>query len=548
MARMDEAVAVRFRVLLGLILCFVLCLGGCGGSADSSDTATLRGTTAIFPDYLDPALSLSLEGWSAMWNTYVPLLTYEHADGQAGTKLIPGLARALPQVSDGGRTYTLYLREGLRYSNGEPVRASDFRHSVERLLVLNSGGSSFFTDIVGAERFQATKRGGIPGIRTDDASGRITIHLNEPRGTFSYQLATLYAAPLPGDTPEEDLSANPPPATGPYEIVASHLGRSWEYRRNPAWTQANARAMPQIPGGHFSRIEINVLKNPETEVNEVEAGRVDWMVNPPPTDRVAELKRRFAGSQLLTTSQINVFYFWMNTSTAPFDDVRVRRAVNYAIDPAVLQRIYAGEMSPLQQILPPAMPGHVPFRPYPHNLAKAKALIAAANPTDRQITVWTNGYPPNREAGEYYEGVLHELGFETTLKVLTPTNYFTVIGNPSTPELDTGFGNWLLDYPHPNDYFEPQLTTAGLQVTASTNWAQFKDPRLEATVSRLSREQLGPAQEAAYAHLDRAYMHQAPWAPFGTLTFTTFVSSAINPKALIVSPIYGQDLTSFEKR
>jgi ABC-type transport system substrate-binding protein len=344
---------------------------------------TLHGTTSSFPDYLDPALSISLEGWSAMWNTYVPLLTYQHADGRAGTKLIPGLARSLPRVSADGRTYTLYLREGLRYSDGSPVRASDFRHEIERVLALHSGGSPFFTHIVGAERFAETGKGGIGGIKTDDASGRIAIELTEPRGTFPYELATLYSAPVPSDTPVEDRSQSPPPATGPYEIVSTRPGRDWTYRRNPEWDAHNAELMPQIPGGHFGKIEIDVIKNPETQVNEVENGHFDWMVNPPPPDRLVELEHRFEGTQLIALPQINVFYFWMNTSAPPFDDVRVRRAVNYAIDPAALERIYAGQLSPLQQVLPPAMPGHQSFRPYPHDIAKARALIAAANPSDR---------------------------------------------------------------------------------------------------------------------------------------------------------------------
>jgi peptide/nickel transport system substrate-binding protein len=525
----------------------MLALSGCGGSSDSQEDGTLHGVTATFPDYLDPALSVSIEGLSAMWNTYLPLLTYVHADGAAGTKLIPGLARALPRVGDGGHTYTLFLRQGLRYSDGTPVRASDFRHEIERVLALSSGGSGFFTDIVGAERFQETKHGGISGIQTDDGSGRITIRLREPSGTFTYELATLFAAPVPGDTPDEDMTAHPPPATGPYEIVSTQPGRSWEYRRNPEWAAHNAKLLPQLPSGHFNRIEIDVVTNPQTEVNDVEKGKADWMVNPPPSERIGSLRQDF-DDQLVVTPQISVFYFWMNTSEPPFDDVRVRRAVNYAIDQRALVRIYAGQISPMQQILPPAMPGHVAFNPYPHDMAKAKRLMAAADPSDRQIDVWTNSYPANLEAGEYYEGVLRELGFEPKLKTLDPANYFTVTGNLSTPDLDTGWGNWLLDYPHPNDYFEPQLTKAGIRPTNNTNWAQFDDPALSAEVARLRQQPLGPQQEAAYARLDREYMRQAPWAPFGTIAFNTFVSSAIDAEDLVVSPIYGQDLASFQPK
>ena len=527
----------------------ILAVAGCGGIGDDPPgPSLLRGTTASFPDHLDPALSLSIEGWSAMWNTYVPLLTYRHVAGNAGTELIPGLARSLPRVGEGGRTYTLRLRPGLRYSDGEPIRASDFGHAVERLLVLNSGGSPLFEDIVGVPRFMRVKKGGIAGIESDDRSGRITIHLREPSGTFIYSLATLYAAPLPGDTPTEDLSAHPPPASGQYEIVSSKPGRGWDYARNPEWARANGPAMPQLPTGHFDRIEIHVMQNPETQVEQVERGEADWMVNPPPTDRLAELRDRYLGSRLTITPLVGDFYFWMNTHKPPFDDVRVRRAVNHAIDPAALDRIYGGMMSPLQQVLPAMMPGHRGIRPYPHDLAKAKELVAAADPRERQVDVWTEDYPPNLEAGEYYEGVLREIGLEPSLKVLSSANYFTVIGNASTPDLDTGWGSWLLEYPHPNSYFEPQLTRAGIRETNTTNWSRFTDPHLEAELVRLRRRPLGPRQEAAYARLDREVMRLAPWAPFGSLRQATFVSDRIDLARLIVSPVMGQDLTSFELR
>lgn len=548
---------MRFQGKFGPGIALALCVAGvaaalaaCGGSSRPDDGAgsVLHGTTASFPDYLDPALALSIEGWSAMWNTYVPLLTYRHASGKTGTELIPGLARSLPRVSEGGRTYRLRLRHGLRYSDGEPIRASDFRHSVERLLAMNSGGSPLFEGIVGAARFERTKEGGIAGIRTDDATGQITVRLREPSGTFLYALASLYGAPLPADTPDEDLSADPPPASGPYEIVSSHPGRSWEYRRNPEWRRVDARQMPQFPAGHFDRIEIDVDHNPETEVNAVGNGDADWMVNPPPADRLDELRRRFEGSRLLFTPQIGNFYFWMNTTKPPFTDVRVRRAVNYAIDPAALDRIYGATMTPLQQVLPVAMPGHHDFRLYPHDTKRARELIAAADPRERQVTVWTDNYPTNLEAGEYYEGVLRELGLDPTLKVVASTNYFAVIGNRSTPDLDTGWGNWLLEYPHPNSYFEPMLTAEGVRATNTTNWARFEDPALEARLARLRRRPLGPSEEKAYAALDRQVMGQAPWAPFGSLDFATFVSERIDLEKLVVSPVYGQDLTSFAPR
>ena len=311
-----------------------LLVAGCGGSdqTDVPSASTLNVTYATFPDYLDPSLSYSLEGWGAMWETYVPLLTYAHASGTAGTKVIPGLARALPTIGDGGRTYTLFLRKGLHYSDGTPVRASDFRSTIERVLSMNSPGSPFYTDIVGAERFAKTKKGGIAGIDADNASGRIVIHLVEPRSTFTNELAMLFSAPLPPDTPRKDLSADPPPGTGPYEIVASKPGRNWEYRRNPEWAKSNAAQLPQIPSGNYDAIHAEVIANPETAVNDVMRGKFDWMEEPPPPDRFAELQERYEGTQLLISPQIDVYYFWMNVNVPPFDDVRVCQAIKLLAD------------------------------------------------------------------------------------------------------------------------------------------------------------------------------------------------------------------------
>jgi peptide/nickel transport system substrate-binding protein len=522
-------------------------LGGCGSSSeDSRQGGTLTGTYTAFPESLDPGLSFTLEGATALQNVYLPLLTYAHANGAAGTKLIPGLAKELPQIDQGGKRFTLFLRPGLQYSDGTPVKASDFRFVVERLFRINSAGSTFFTDIVGAESFAKTKKGGIPGIETDDRSGKIVIHLTEPSGTFSYVLGLPYAAPLPADTPNEDQTAHPPPATGPYVITDVRPGRSWDYARNPAWAAANGKAMPELPGGHVDKIKLRVQTNPDAQVNEVEQGKVDWMKNQPPPDRYQDVKRKYEGTQFREMPTISVYYFWLNTQKPPFDDARVRQAVNYAIDPAALERIYAGTIKRTQQILPSQMPGYKKFELYPHNLAKAKELIARAHPNDRKVTVWTLNLAPNNEAGEYFEGVLRQLGFDVKLKEISASTYFTVISNTSTPDLDAGWSNWLLDYPHPNDYFQPQLSGESILPSGNTNWAMFDEPAINAKIKELRREQLGPKQETEYAALDEEVMKQAPWAPFGTLTLGTLVSSHVNLEKVIVSPIFGQDLTSFE--
>ena len=139
--------------------------------------------------------------------------------------VIPGLARSLPKISGDGKTYELRLRDGLRYSDGSPVKASDFARSVERVFLLNSSGSTYYTDIVGAAEFAKTKKGGISGIVSDDKSGEITIELTRPQRNFRAGARPAVRAPLPEGTPAEDLTRDPPPATGPYAIVSSKPGK-----------------------------------------------------------------------------------------------------------------------------------------------------------------------------------------------------------------------------------------------------------------------------------------------------------------------------------
>ena len=127
-----------------------------------------------------------------------------------------------------------------------------------------------------------TKKGGIPGIKTDDKTGKIVIDLTKPRGTFTNELALLFVAPVPaGHAGQEPDRPTRRPATGPYEITKSEPGRGWSYARNPQWAKANAKLMPDLPSGHVDKIDIRVVRNDSTQVNEVERGKTDWMQTRP---------------------------------------------------------------------------------------------------------------------------------------------------------------------------------------------------------------------------------------------------------------------------
>ncbi len=482
----------------------------------------------------------------AMYNTYIPLLTYRHAAGKEGSKVMPGLARGLPKLGDHGKTYTLYLRSGLIYSNGRRVKASDFKATIKRLLKLDSEGAPYYGEIVGAKEFESRGRGDISGITTDDKTGKIVIRLTEPRNEFTSLLALPFAAPVPSGTKARDLTSHPPPATGPYMIARSSRGHGWSYVRNPAWSR-NGRLMPRLPDGHVSRISMRVIHKPSARVRAVEEGRVDWASGWLSHGQYAELGQRYGSNRLREEPTLGTDYFWMNTRKAPFNDLRVRVAVNLAIDRSVFRRIYGGELLSTTEILPPGMPGYRKSVLYPHDMADARRLIAKAHPSDRKITIWTLRIPVERKAAAYYGKVLEELGFTVHLKVVKPSHYFTEIGKPSTPNLDTGLGNWFADYPHPNDFFESLLASWSIFPTFNENLAQIDNPTLDDVIIILG-EKRGAVPEHGYAVLDRAYSALAPWVPYGNPTIPLFVSRAVPLRQVIWNPSFGADLTSFRFR
>jgi peptide/nickel transport system substrate-binding protein len=179
-------------------------------------------------------------------------------------------------------------------------------------------------------------------------------------------------------------------------------------------------------------------------------------------------------------------------------------------------------------------------------MAKAKRLIAEADPSDRDITVWANNESPNNEATAYYQSVLSELGFNAKLKEVNADNYLSLIGNESTPELDTGWFDWFADHPHPNDFFQLLFSGESIQPTNNDNLSRLDVPHVNETIKRLARQPLGPRQEAEYAQLDREIMKLAPIAPYGGYATSTFVSSAVDLDKVIYNPTYGDDLTSFQ--
>ena len=233
--------------------------GGGGGGGGGGD---INVALSSFPDYVDPQLSYTFEGWEVLWNVYTPLLTYKHAKGKEGTQVVPALAEKMPDISPDGKTYKLKLRPNMKYSDGTPIKASDFTYGIQRLFKADSGGSVFFDVIVGAKDYADGKANTISGIKTDDNTGDITIELTEPNGTFENVLGLMFAAPVPPSTPlDKDATNSPPPSSGPFMISKVDAPRTLTLERNPNFKTVKDAGADEVADAGVDKIIVTENKN-----------------------------------------------------------------------------------------------------------------------------------------------------------------------------------------------------------------------------------------------------------------------------------------------
>ena len=548
------------RTLLGLMAVLVLALGvaACGGDDDdegggNGETPAAEGRAGgnatvnltSFPDYMDPALSYTLEGWNSLWTVYTPLLSYRHEEGAAGAELIPGLAEALPEISEDGLTYTLTLRSGLKYSDGKAVKASDFEHTIKRVLNMESGGSAFYLGIEGAEDYvkRGRAQGDISGIETNDETGEITIRLAEPDGSFQYVLAMDFAGIVPGDTPFENMTKNPPPGVGAFKIENMRQSRGFELVKNEQFPE-----IPDIPAATLDKVTVEVVKNQQRQTQDIIQNRVDWAIDPPPADQLRQVKDQYADrfEEYVTNS---TYYYFMNERVKPFDDVNVRKAVNFAIDKRALARLFGGLLEPGCNFLPPGMAGYEKIEPCPYgdptqapNVEEARKLIQEAGVEGEKVTVYGNDEDPSRPVAEYLADVLNQIGLDAEPKIVEASVYFTAIGNQKT-KAQVGFANWFQDFPHPRNFMF-LVDGASIQETNNQNFGNVDDPEinklLDEANANANLEEAGPQ----YAEADKLIVEGAHVAPYGHRKLANFVSERVDfENCTITHPVYELDLT-----
>jgi peptide/nickel transport system substrate-binding protein len=490
-------------------------------------------------DSIDPAFGYLPHSWEIYSVTHDGLVGFRRTGGADGATLVPDLATSLPQPTDGGTTYTFQLRQGIRYSTGDPVRPEDFRWAIERGLADQTGDATavnFFEGLIGGQA--CVEHPGTcdlsRGIVTSGDS--IVFHLTQPDPEFLYKLALPPAFAVPADTPLEDVGAAPIPATGPYMISTYRPGEAIELVRNPQFEEWSAAAQPE---GLVDRIEIRYGLSLERQVDEVLAGDADVALSydPAPAGQLAELQTRFA-DRLHLTPQLVTIYMVLNPNVAPFDDQKVRQALNFAVDRKKVTEIYGGteQALPTCQILPPNLPGYERYCPYTAHpggeaewtapdFARARQLIRSSGTAGMKVTVWTLlEAPGGLPVGRYFESLLDRLGYRANLEIINRVvPYYGHIGDPAN-EVQIAWAGWVADFPAPSNFLVTNLSCGGFN-----NPLGYCDRQLDSLMTRASDLQFTdpPAALALWARVDRESVDQAALVPLVNPVLADFVSERL---------------------
>jgi peptide/nickel transport system substrate-binding protein len=487
---------------------------------------------------LDPAVVYVSELWRFLRLTNDGLLTYRQVGGQAGNRLVPDLALSLPDVSPDGKTYRFKLRPNVHYSNGRLVRASDFRRAIERVFRLRSEAGpavkGYFRGIRGAGRCDRRRCDLAAGIVADEADRTVTFHLSAPDPSFRYKLASTNAAAVPAGTSLQEARRRPLPATGPYRIASFAPNHVIRLVRNPRFREWSKAAQP---AGFPNRIVIKAVAAEKERIALVKQGKADL------TSTAA------GGGALLFPPALELWvhrhpepvtiYLALNANRPPFDDLRARQAVNYALDRSKVVRLPGGEEAqPTCQVLPPNFPGYRPYCPYTldrsvdgewtaPDLAKARRLIAASGTAGSAVSLWVT--PDRIRIGNYLKDLLQSLGYRVRLRSSFKSGhtYFMAVRALTKPR-GRGFpqilwGGWIADYPAASNFIQSLFSCAGEGI------ARFCDRALERRIDRAVRlETTDPAAaNPLWAKLDREITDKALWVPLFNLYGADLVSKRV---------------------
>lgn len=488
----------------------------------------------------DPQINYTLQYWQLYQSIYDGLLTFKHAQGAEGFVIVPDLAEEIPTPQDGGKTYVFKLRKGIKFSNGQEVTVKDVVASYQRIFKISGPTSgTFYNGIVGADAClkdaaTCTLDG---GVVADEAAGTVTFHLVAPDAEFFDKIAVPHAVILPAGTPAKDMGSEIIPGTGAYMAAAYDSNKQLKLVRNPNFVEWSKDAQPD---GYPDEIDMDFGLTEEAAVTAIENGQADWMFDQPPADRLAEIGSKFK-DQVHINTLLAMYYMPMNTNLPPFNNVKARQAVAYAVDRKSTVKLFGGPKlaAPACQILPPEFPGYEPYCPFTQNpgekwtkpdMEKAKQLVKESGTAGQKVTIVVEDLAPNRAIGTYMQSLLKQLGWDADVKVMSNNIQFTYIQNTKN-KVQMSLTEWYQDYPAASDFLNVLFGCDSFhpESDASVNIAGFCDKDIDAKMKAAAATGITDpvAANKQWAQIDKEVTDAAPAAVLFTPKHVDFLAKRV---------------------
>ena len=531
--------------LVGLIAATtasVLLLAGCsagggeagqGSQGSGSGEAQTGGTVHMLQNadfsYLDPSRGFD-GGVNAFYRLIYRGLTMQAAgDAEDPNAIVPDLAESLGEVSEDGLTWTYTLKDDIFFDDGTPITSAEMKFGISRTWDPQVGiGSPYLRQTIAApEGYQGPYvSGDLPTIETPDDK-TIVFHLKKPFPEFDNVLAQPNAVPFPEGTGAGDEFIKDVIASGPYTLAEYTPGSLIRLERNEYWDESTDEVRKAYPDEWEFEIGIDGATIDERMI----AGQGDDKDAISGTIGAASLPRIQTPElqeRAITADAYCTTYMGLNTTKAPFDDVKVRDAINWAIDRSALVNASGGTQlaDPAYSIIPPTVSSFKDFNLWETegdkgDADKAQELLAEAGLADGfEFTLDIRSQPLMQAQAEAIQEALKKIGVTVNLNVIETSVYYETIGTPSQQH-DAAITGWCPDWASSASTIIPPLFD-GRNITekGNSNLAQINDPTINARIDEIGAL---PADEAvsAWGDLDEELMGLSPIAPlvFGKAIF-----------------------------
>jgi oligopeptide transport system substrate-binding protein len=428
----------------------------------------------IDPITLDPALAAEIQSSQYIMQIFSGLAQMDDKQQPA-----PDIAQSW-DISQDGMTYTFHLRHDVKFQDGKPLTAGDFKYSWERAA--NPATNSLTTgtylgDIVGVKEMLAGKANSISGVKAvDDYTLQVTI--DSPKSYFLSKMT--YPTSFVVDSKTVASGSNwwrtKPNGTGPFKLGSWTQNKSLTLQRNSLY-YGTPPQLSQVNYQYYSGLPMDLYEMGQVDATGVS---VDYL------DKVTDKAGPFA-SQLAITPEYSFSYVGFNCAQPPFDDPNIRKAFSLAIDKdKLVSLVFRNTVQKADGILPPGMPGYNSnLSGISFDVAQAQALIKASKYGDvsklPSITLTTSGY--GGAVGSYLQALVYQwkqnLGVDVKVRQLEPDRYLYNLKTELDQMFDMG---WVADYPHPQDFLDILFSTG-----ADNNYGGYSNAQADSLIQQANR-------------------------------------------------------------